>query len=79
MIGLNRLIHDLTQALLNMTLKKELCQEPAQGLYYYSHSFTAPQGGRSGFDSRCCRWEFFSDMILPAEHGPCVRLILYQK
>ena len=36
MIGLNRLIHDLTQALPNMKLKKELCQDPAQGLYYYS-------------------------------------------
>ena len=34
MIELNRLIHDLTQALTNMKLKKELCQDPAQGYTY---------------------------------------------
>jgi len=40
MIGLNRLIHDLTQALPNMKLKKELCQDPAQG-YTYIISITS--------------------------------------
>ena len=38
--GLNRLIHDLTQALPNMKLKKELCQDPAQG-YTYIISITS--------------------------------------
>ena len=38
MIGLNRLIHDLTQALPNIKLKKKSCQDPAQALYYYQSS-----------------------------------------